>query len=282
MASHLDRREFLNHALAGAAAAASLEAAPAWAQSRAETLLLVQELGPNSLDMHGVGSNQTVNGLAWNCYDRLMTYAAKTLPDGTVSYDRAVLAPELAESWQVASDGMSCTFKLRKDATFHDGAPVTAKDVKWSFDRAVSVGGFPTFQMSAGSLEKPEQFVVVDDHTFRVDFVRKDKMLMFNLAVVVPFVINSELARKNATEADPWALSCLGTTRRVAAPTGSKAGSRAARPSSRASTPGKAARCRGSNASSRATCHPPARVAPCSSAAMPTSRPAFRRRTSIR
>jgi peptide/nickel transport system substrate-binding protein len=204
----LDRREFLALTLAGAASA-PFGGIPAAAQSRTETLILVQELGPNSLDMQGVGSNQTVNGLAWNCYDRLMTYAAKTLPDGTLSYDRAALAPELAESWQVASDGMSCTFKLRKDAIFHDGAPVTAKDVKWSFDRSVSVGGFPTFQMSAGSLEKREQFVAVDDHTFRVDFVRKDKMLMFNLAVVVPFVINSELARKHATDADPWALAWL-------------------------------------------------------------------------
>ena len=104
---------------------------------------------------------------------------------------------------------MSCTFKLRKDATFHDGAPVTARDVKWSFDRAVKVGGFPTFQMSAGSLLNPEQFVVVDDHTFRIDYVRKDKMLLFNVAVVVPFVINSELAKKNATEADPWAMTWL-------------------------------------------------------------------------
>ena len=169
----------------------------------------MRELGPNGLDMQGVGSNQTVNGFAWNCYDRLMTYAPKTLPDGTVSYDRKALAPELAESWQIASDGMSCTFNLRKDATFHDGTPVTAKDVKWSFDRSVSVSGFPTFQMSAGSLEKPDQFVVVDDHTFRVDFIRKDKMLMFNLAVVVPFVINSALAKKNATEADPWAMNWL-------------------------------------------------------------------------
>jgi peptide/nickel transport system substrate-binding protein len=205
----LDRRGFLGLTLVGAAAASFGTSGPASGQSRAETLLVVQELGPNSLDMQGVGSNQTVNGLAWNCYDRLMTYGTKTLPDGTLSYDRAVLAPELAESWQVASDGMSCTFRLRQDATFHDGAPVTAKDVKWSFDRAVSVGGFPTFQMSAGSLEKPEQFVVVDDHTFRVDFVRTDKMLMFNLAVVVPFVINSELARKHATESDPWSLGWL-------------------------------------------------------------------------
>lgn len=159
--------------------------------------------------MQGVGSNKTVNGLSWNCYDRLLSYASRTLPDGTLSYDREKLAPELAESWEIAADGMSCTFKLRSDAKFHDGAPVTTKDVKWSFDRAVKVGGFPTFQMSAGSLEKPEQFVVVDDHTFRIDYVRKDKMLLFNVAVVVPFIINSELAKKNASPEDPWALTWL-------------------------------------------------------------------------
>ena len=49
---------------------------------------------------------------------------------------------------------MSVTFKLKKKATFQDGTPVTAKDVKWSLDRAVSVGGFPTFQMGAGSLDQ--------------------------------------------------------------------------------------------------------------------------------
>jgi peptide/nickel transport system substrate-binding protein len=204
----LNRRHFLQTTLAGASVAA-FGISDAEAQARAETLLVVQELGPNSLDMQGVGSNQTVNGLSWNCYDRLLTYASKTLPDGTLSYDREKLAPELAESWEVAADGMSCTFKLRQDAKFHDGTPVTATDVKWSFDRAVKVGGFPTFQMSAGSLEKVEQFVVVDEHTFRIDYIRKDKMLLFNVAVVVPFIINSQLAKKNATIEDPWALAWL-------------------------------------------------------------------------
>src|SRR5690625_2697228 len=140
--------------------------------------------------MQGVGAHQTVNGLAWHCYDRLLSYGAKPRPGGTTSYDRAVLAPELAESWEVAPDGLSCTFKLRKAATFHDGTPVTARDVKWSFDRAVSVGGFPTFQMSAGSLEKPEQFVVVDDHTVRVDFLKKDRLTIPDLAVIVPCVVD--------------------------------------------------------------------------------------------
>src|SRR5215470_5666267 len=115
--SHLDRRQIVQ-AMLGAGAMLPFGGLPVFAQGRAETLLVVQELGPNSLDMHGVGSNQTVNGLSWNCYDRLLSYAVKTLPDGTPSYDRAKLAPELAESWEVAADDMSCIFKLRRDATF--------------------------------------------------------------------------------------------------------------------------------------------------------------------
>ena len=182
---------------------------PALAQSRNETLVAVVESGPNSMDIHGVGANRPAYQASWNLYDRLMTFGVKTLPDGTRSYDYGVLKPELAESWQLAPDGMSVTFKLRRDAKFHDGTTVTAKDVKWSFDRAVTVGGFPTFQMKAGSLEKPEQFSVVDDYTFKVTFLRKDKLTMPDLAVPVPVIINSELARKHATASDPWAMEWI-------------------------------------------------------------------------
>jgi peptide/nickel transport system substrate-binding protein len=202
----MKRRDFLKSVTATAAigvlGAPAIRAAGA--QSRQETLLFVTEAAPNNFDIHGVGTNRPGYEVSWNCYDRLMSYGSKTLPDGTASYDRDKLTPELAEEW-TATD-TSATFKLRKDARFHDGTPVTAKDVKWSFDRAVTVGGFPTFQMKAGSLEKPEQFVVVDDHTFRVDFLRKDRLTMPDLAVIVPAIYNSELIKKNATEKDPWGL----------------------------------------------------------------------------
>jgi peptide/nickel transport system substrate-binding protein len=204
----MNRREFLKSTTAIAAtsavAAPAIFSTSAEAQARKETALVVTEYGPNNFDIHGVGTNRPGYEVSWNCYDRLMSHGAKTLPDGSSSYDRDKFTPELAEEWNVTDT--SATFKLRKDATFHDGTPITAKDVKWSFDRAVTVGGFPTFQMKAGSLEKPEQFVAVDDHTFRVDFIRKDNLTMPDLAVVVPAVYHSELLKKNATEKDPWAM----------------------------------------------------------------------------
>jgi peptide/nickel transport system substrate-binding protein len=181
----------------------------AGAQGRADTLLVVTELGPNSMDIHGVGANRPSYQASWNLYDRLLTYGVKSLPDGSRMYDYNVLKPELAESWQMAADGASVTFKLRRGARFHDGTPVTARDVKWSFDRAVTVGGFPTFQMKAGSLENPDQFEAVDDYTFRVKFLRKDKLTMPDIAVPVPVVINSTLAKKNATPSDAWAMEWL-------------------------------------------------------------------------
>jgi peptide/nickel transport system substrate-binding protein len=201
------RRDFLKStaALAGAGmVTAPAVFSPAKAQSRQETLLIVSESGPNNVDIHGVGTNVPGYEVSWNCYDRLISHEMKTGPNGVPYYDKDKFKPELAEDMNIGD--MSVTFKLKKNAVFQDGAPVTAKDVKWSLDRAVTVGGFPTFQMGAGSLTKPEQFVVVDDSTFRVDFARKDRLTVPDLAVIVPCIINSELVKKHSTEKDPWGM----------------------------------------------------------------------------
>jgi peptide/nickel transport system substrate-binding protein len=203
----MKRRDFLKSVTALAAGSA-LPATPAVvssakAQARQETLLIVSESGPNNIDIHGVGTNVPGYEVSWNCYDRLISHEMKTV-DGVPYYDRDKFKMELADD-MILGD-MSATFKLKKKATFQDGTPVTAKDVKWSLDRAVTVGGFPTFQMKAGSLEKAEQFVVVDDNTVRVDFLRKDRLTVPDLAVIVPAIYNSELVKKNATDKDPWGL----------------------------------------------------------------------------
>src|SRR5580692_1329390 len=185
----MKRRDFLK-SVSGIAVGAAVQApaiwSPAKADARSETLLVVTEGGPNNLDIHGVGTNRPGYETSWNSYDR----------------DKFKL--ELAEDMNVGD--MSVTFKLKKNAKFHDGTPVTAKDVKWSLDRSVTVGGFPTVQMKAGSLSEKEQFVLVDDSTVRVDFAKKDRLTLPDLAVIVPSVYNSELLKKKATEKDPWAL----------------------------------------------------------------------------
>jgi peptide/nickel transport system substrate-binding protein len=45
------------------------------------------------------------------------------------------LAPSLAESWIGSEDGLTYEFVIRKEAKFHNGEPVTAEDVKFSFER---------------------------------------------------------------------------------------------------------------------------------------------------
>ena len=44
-------------------------------------------------------------------------------------------APSLAESWQMSPDGRMYDFTLRKGVKFHNGDPLTAEDVKFSFER---------------------------------------------------------------------------------------------------------------------------------------------------
>ena len=155
-------------AVATALTLGTLFASPARAIG-AETLRGSEE-GPATLDIEAATANVPTHEVSWNVYDRLITHARNQLPDGTWSYDYTKFEPELAESWELSPDGKSVTFQLRPDAVFHDGTPVTAKDVKWSFDRAIAVGGFPAIQMGASEMTSPDQFVVVDDHTFRVDF----------------------------------------------------------------------------------------------------------------
>jgi peptide/nickel transport system substrate-binding protein len=63
----------------------------------------------------------TIDGLV---FDTLL----EADPDGK-------LVPSLAESWEVSSDGLTYTFKLRQGVTFHDGSPMTSADVKFTIDR---------------------------------------------------------------------------------------------------------------------------------------------------
>lgn len=54
--------------------------------------------------------------------------------DGLVRFDETgEILPALAEAWSISEDGLSVTFNLRPDAVWHDGRPVTAGDVAFTY-----------------------------------------------------------------------------------------------------------------------------------------------------
>jgi ABC-type transport system substrate-binding protein len=64
--------------------------------------------------------------------------ASGLLFDGLVGYgDTTEIEPRLAESYSVAEDFTSLTFRLRPEARFHDGRPVESADVRYSFERVL-------------------------------------------------------------------------------------------------------------------------------------------------
>ncbi|WP_159996724.1 ABC transporter substrate-binding protein [Roseomonas sp. 18066] len=198
-------------ALTALAAPAGL-ASPAFAQgaaaSRAETLRQVTGNAVNTLDPTMPGSTREAFGISMNVYDRLVAFGRKQV-DGNWVFDHTVIRGELAERFEVAADGLKITLHLRGNAKWHDGTPVTAEDVKWSLDRAVSAKSLAGPQFTTGSLSKPEQFRIAGPGVIEVLLDKPDRLALSNLAVPYAIMINSKLAKQNATAEDPWAQTWL-------------------------------------------------------------------------
>lgn len=88
-----------------------------------DTIIWAQSGDINSFDFH-VGKQPLTFDVTCNMFDSLVKWDA----DGKV-------IPALAESWEFLDED-TIQFKLRQDVTFHDGTPMTAADVKYTYDRA--------------------------------------------------------------------------------------------------------------------------------------------------
>ena len=87
-----------------------------------------------------------------------------------LAYDDSLhYAPMLADTFWVAEDGMSATFRIREGVRWHDGVPVTADDVVWSFEVSMlDAIAYPERQQ----LQDIERAERVDGRTVRFHFRR--------------------------------------------------------------------------------------------------------------
>lgn len=206
-----NRREVLRGALGSSVALVGTgwSNLPALAQvGREDTLRVVWPYDTAILDPTGIGVQRSTWGVSVHLYDRLVTYAANDLPDGTRQYDPAKLVPELAERWELSDDQTTVTFHLRRNARFHDGTPVSAEDVRWSIARALTVPSAAGV-IRVGGITSESQLSVVDDHTFQVKLDKPNRYGVSVFSIPFAIIINKKLATEGAGANDPWAQEWL-------------------------------------------------------------------------
>jgi peptide/nickel transport system substrate-binding protein len=121
--------------------------------------------------------------------------------------EKESIIPWLAESWAVAKDGKSITFKLRKGIKFHDGTPFNAEAVKYNLEADVKAN-IP----GSAVLKKVTSYDVVDDFTLRVNLKEYDATLLLRLAQGAIGLIASPTAMKKEVSPETTSkLHCVGT-----------------------------------------------------------------------
>ena len=143
----------------------------------------------------------------------------KLVFSGLVAFDPQMnLIPDLAATWEV-KDGLVYTFILRADARFHDGRPVTAQDVIYSWERAAdpATGSdtvltylgdiFGVKEMKAGEADHISGLKAIDDHTLQVTIDAPKPYFLYKLTYAVAYVLD----RTNVESGLEWYRTPNGT-----------------------------------------------------------------------
>ena len=139
---------------------------------------------------------------------------------GLVSLDTDLeVIPDLAEDWDVSDDRVY-TFRLREDATFHDGTPVTAEDVKASLERAADpdnasptaltyLGAIEGFEERyAGDADEVTGIQVIDQRTVEITLEQPRDWFLKELTYPVAYVVDT---RQVEEDPETWVRNPNGT-----------------------------------------------------------------------
>src|SRR5262249_46455007 len=141
--------------------------------------------------------------ISQNLYDSVTQFNPQTLE----------VEPALAESWDVSPDASVYTFHIRRDAKFSNGDPVTAEDIKYSWNRTLStkeapyasyvmsdIKGASEVMASATATDTTKQKIteasgieVIDPYTLRVTLVRPSAYFLAEAAVWTYYVVNKNV-----------------------------------------------------------------------------------------
>ncbi|MEO4000805.1 ABC transporter substrate-binding protein [Mesorhizobium sp. CAU 1732] len=180
----LNKRQFL----IGSAGAAIATAMPWYASAQGRKIMvLASTVDIPNFDPH-VATGYAPQWLFRNTYDALVRVVGN--PPET--------KPGLAKSWTQSDDGLIYTFELDEAARFHDGAPVTAKDVEYSFARLLRLKQGPAWMVD-GILDA-DSVKASGETTVTMSLLKPFAPLLSVLPWM--FVVNSAVVEANAGSDD--------------------------------------------------------------------------------
>jgi peptide/nickel transport system substrate-binding protein len=147
------------------------------------TLVMIIESSPTNLDPRvGIdGQSENIDNLI---FDDLLT-----------KRDDLGVAPSLAERWEIP-DALTYIFHLHHGVRFHDGRPLTARDVKWTFDSLLEGRIRST---KAANYRFVDRVEAPDDSTVIFHLKEPDSPLLWNLSDgaigIVPYGSLDEMTR---------------------------------------------------------------------------------------
>ena len=148
------------------------------------------------------------------CYDSLTDVV---IPTSTEAAKKAFakglpVTGKLAESWEVNKAGTIYRFNLRKGVKSHAGNTLTAADVKWSLDKAITGNFVAAFLVAllCGITDTSKQFKTINDTTFEITLPTAPPPYFLPI-LGLPWVpiFDSKAAAKGATAKDPYAQDWL-------------------------------------------------------------------------
>ncbi len=135
------------------------------------------------------------NWLVWQlAYETLVVVQ----PDGRV-------APMLATSWKVSPDGLTYAFTLRQGVKFHNGSPLSADDVVFTFERLAAKG----IPYAKARFPNVAAVTALDPGTVQIRLKKPDSSFLNNLGD--PFAVAGAILSRQAAQTTDPATKMIGT-----------------------------------------------------------------------
>ena len=111
--------------------------------------------------------------------------------------------PELAIDWDVSSDSLTYTFKLREGAKFHNGQEITADDVKYSYERLLDPNSASPLSSTLYSIKGAREFMdgtanevagikVIDEYNIEITLSQPDPVFLQRLSSICCSIVPRE------------------------------------------------------------------------------------------